>query len=50
MRAPQTNGVELRFCAGLPRRQPADVRGVGDTPVTRDWSSARLWLTPELAS
>ncbi len=41
--------VKLRFYAGLSERETAEVLGVTDRTVRRDWVLARAWLQKELA-
>jgi RNA polymerase sigma factor (TIGR02999 family) len=41
--------VKLRFYAGLSERETAEVIGVTDRTVRRDWVLARAWLQKELA-
>jgi len=40
--------VELRFFGGLSVRQVADVMGVSESTVERDWRMARAWLFREI--
>ncbi len=40
--------VELRYFGGLSELETADVLGVTDRTVRRDWEKARLWLTTAL--
>jgi RNA polymerase sigma-70 factor, ECF subfamily len=40
--------VELRYFAGLNNREAAEVLGVSDVTVERDWRFARAWLYREL--
>jgi RNA polymerase sigma factor (sigma-70 family) len=40
--------VELRFFAGLPHEEIADLLGVSVRTVERDWFKARLFLLREL--
>jgi len=40
----QRQVVELRFFAGLEEREVAEVLGVTDRTVRRDWVKARAWL------
>lgn len=42
-------GVELRFFGGLSEEQTAEVLGVSNRTVRRDWKVARLWLYRELS-
>lgn len=42
--------VELRFFAGLGVPEAAEVLGVGEATVKRDWATARAFLQRELAS
>lgn len=40
--------VELRFFAGLSIAETAEVLGVSDRTVEKDWQTARLWLSREM--
>ena len=40
--------VELRFFGGLSVEETAEVLGVSDKTVMREWESAKLWLYSEL--
>ena len=40
--------VELRFFAGLPVPEVAEVLSVSDTTVERKWRTARAWLRMEI--
>ena len=40
----QARVVELRFFGGLAEREIAELLGVTERTVRRDWSTARLWL------
>jgi RNA polymerase sigma factor (TIGR02999 family) len=40
--------VELRFFGGLTVEETADVLGVSEETVKRDWRVAKLWLSQEL--
>jgi len=42
--------VELRFFAGLNVEETAEVMGISDTTVKREWRSAKAWLHRELAT
>jgi RNA polymerase sigma factor (TIGR02999 family) len=44
----QAHLVELRIFAGLTIAEAADVLGVAEATVSRDWASARAWLAREL--
>jgi RNA polymerase sigma factor (TIGR02999 family) len=44
----QSSIVELRFFAGLTVEETAEVLGVSEKTVKRDWSLARAWLYAEL--
>ena len=44
----QARIVELRFFAGLTVGEVAEVLGVSDSEVKREWRSARAWLTTQL--
>jgi RNA polymerase sigma factor (TIGR02999 family) len=41
--------VELKFFGGLEAKEIAEVLGVGEKTVLRDWSFAKLWLCRELS-
>jgi RNA polymerase sigma factor (TIGR02999 family) len=40
--------VELRFFGGLSEKEAAEVLGVSDRTVKRDWNHAKAWLVSEL--
>ena len=42
--------VELRFFAGLSVEETAEVMGISESTVKREWRSAKAWLHRELAS
>jgi RNA polymerase sigma-70 factor (ECF subfamily) len=42
------NIVELRFFSGLTIEDTADVLGISDSTVKRDWQMAKAWLQREL--
>ena len=42
--------VELRYFGGLTIAETAEVLGISDTTVERDWRFARAWLKRELSS
>ena len=42
--------VELRYFGGLTLAQTAEIVGVTEKTVTRDWNTARLWLLDRLES
>jgi len=42
--------VELRFFAGLNVEETAEVMGISDRTVKREWRSAKAWLHRELAT
>jgi RNA polymerase sigma factor (TIGR02999 family) len=44
----QARLVELRFFAGLTVEEVAEVLGVSDSEVKREWRSAKAWLTTQL--
>lgn len=44
MDAPLAHMVRLRFFAGLTEAETAEVLGVSDRTVRRDWTVARAWL------
>lgn len=42
--------VELRFFGGLSVKEAAEVLGISENTVKRDWSTARAWLYREVAA
>lgn len=44
----QARIVEMRFFAGLTVEEVAEVLGVPDSEVKREWRSARAWLTAQM--
>jgi RNA polymerase sigma factor (TIGR02999 family) len=44
----QRDIVEMRFFGGLNEREIADVLGMSERTVRREWSLARAWLHTEL--
>lgn len=44
----EANVVELRFFGGLTVEETAEVLGISDKTVMRDWELARVWLLHEL--
>ena len=44
----QARIVELRFFGGLTVEEVAEVLGVSDSEVKREWRSAKAWLTTQL--
>jgi RNA polymerase sigma factor (TIGR02999 family) len=44
----QARIVEMRFFAGLTVEEVAEVLGVPDSEVKREWRSAKAWLTTQL--
>ncbi len=46
----QSKVVELRFFGGLTHEEIAEVLGVSEPTVRRDWRFARAWLNRELTS
>jgi RNA polymerase sigma factor (TIGR02999 family) len=44
----QSRVVELRFFAGLSIEETAQVIGISESTVKRDWNTARFWLFREL--
>jgi RNA polymerase sigma factor (TIGR02999 family) len=44
----QARIVEMRFFAGLTNEEVADVLGVSDSTVKREWRSAKAWLAAQL--
>jgi RNA polymerase sigma factor (TIGR02999 family) len=47
--ARQARLVELRFFVGLTIQETAEVLGVSEATVSREWALARAWLQAELA-
>jgi RNA polymerase sigma factor (TIGR02999 family) len=47
--AQQARIVELRFFAGLTNEEVAEVLGISDSTVKREWRSAKAWLAAQLA-
>ena len=45
----QARLVELRFFAGLSNEEAAEVLGVSESTVKREWRSAKAWLAAQLA-
>lgn len=45
----QARTVELRFFGGLEVREVAEIQGVSEITVKRDWRSAKAWLYRELS-
>lgn len=46
--ATQAKIVELKFFGGLTNEEAAEVLGVSDSTVKREWRMARAWLTAKL--
>jgi RNA polymerase sigma factor (TIGR02999 family) len=46
----QARIVELRFFAGLNVEETAEVMGISETTVKREWRSAKAWIHGNLAS
>ncbi|HVE60104.1 MAG TPA: ECF-type sigma factor [Pyrinomonadaceae bacterium] len=46
--AAQARIVELKFFGGLTNEEAAEVLGVSDSTVKREWRMARAWLTTKL--
>ena len=46
--AQQSRVVELRFFSGLSIEDTAQVMGISESTVKRDWNTARVWLFREL--
>jgi RNA polymerase sigma factor (TIGR02999 family) len=46
--AQQSRVVELRFFTGLSIDETAEVLGISESTVKRDWNTARVWLFREL--
>jgi RNA polymerase sigma factor (TIGR02999 family) len=46
----QARVVELRFFGGLSIEETADVVGISQATVKRDWATARAWLHRELST
>jgi RNA polymerase sigma factor (TIGR02999 family) len=44
----QARIVEMRFFAGLTNEEVAEVLGVSDSTVKREWRSAKAWLAAQL--
>lgn len=44
----QARIVELRFFAGLTNEEVAEVLGISDSTVKREWRSAKAWLAAQL--
>jgi RNA polymerase sigma factor (TIGR02999 family) len=44
----QARIVELKFFAGLSNEEAAEVLGVSDSTVKREWRSAKAWLAAQL--
>ena len=44
----QARVVELRYFGGLSIEETAEVTGVSDSTVKREWAMARAWLQREL--
>ena len=44
----QARIVEMRFFAGLTVEEVAEVLGVSDSEVKREWRSAKAWLTAQM--
>ena len=44
----QARIVEMRFFAGLSVEEVAEVLGVSDSEVKREWRSAKAWLTAQM--
>ena len=44
----QSRVVEMRFFAGLSIEETAEVLGISESTVKRDWNTARFWLFREL--
>ena len=44
----QARIVEMRFFAGLTIEEVAEVLGVSDSEVKREWRSAKAWLTAQM--
>jgi RNA polymerase sigma-70 factor, ECF subfamily len=45
----QARLVELRFFAGLPVKDAADVLGISERTLHREWTVAKAWLHAELS-
>jgi len=45
----QSRIVELRFFAGLSIDDTSEVLGISPATVTRDWTTARVWLYREIS-
>ena len=44
----QARLVELRFFAGLPAKEAAEVMGISERTLHREWTVAKAWLHAEL--
>ena len=44
----KAQGVEMRFFGGMNIDEIAQVQGVGEATVKRDWNMARAWLLREI--
>lgn len=45
----QSRIVELRFFAGLSIEETAEALGISEATVSREWTTARVWLRHEMA-
>ncbi len=45
----QARLVELRFFAGLPAKEAAEVMGISERTLHREWTVAKAWLHAELS-
>jgi len=48
--AQQARVVELRYFGGLSIHETAEVLGISEATVKRDWATARAWLHREIDS
>jgi RNA polymerase sigma factor (TIGR02999 family) len=46
----QADMVELRFFGGLGTRETADLLGVSEPTIRRDWRAARAWLARQMTA
>ncbi len=44
----QAKIVEMKFFGGLTNEEVAEVLGVSDSTIKREWRMARAWLTTKL--
>jgi RNA polymerase sigma factor (sigma-70 family) len=46
----QASMIEARFFGGLDVRETAELLGISEATVLRDWRAAKAWLSVELQS